>query len=103
MIEQSNLGQLLSLIENSRTPLSIGELACKLDISTDRVHAMIQFWVKKGRIRQITLPSECNSCSKIRKCAFIIDMPSSYESVSQGEFIQSRVSNPCWDSSCGCS
>ena len=103
MIEQSNLGQLISLIENSRSPLSIGELACKLDVSTDRAHAMIQFWVKKGRIRKTTIPSECKSCSKNGKCVFIIDMPSSYEFVSQGEFIQSRGSSPCCISSCGCS
>jgi len=40
---------------------------------------MIEYWVRKGRIRLAEDVKECGSCGIQGNCPFVIDLPRSYE------------------------
>ena len=77
----SNLGQILKFFEDSRNAVTLNSIARELDLTPARVESMIEYWVRKGRIRLAEDVKECGSCGIQGNCPFVIDLPRSYELV----------------------
>jgi hypothetical protein len=86
----SKLRILLDLFEGSSGAVSIRDIARELDVSQDRVGSMMQYWIRKGKIRVSGVGTDCGSCGAGGDCPFILDMPRTYELVkeAQGEAIK---------------
>jgi len=80
----STLSRLLISIEESSGAISIPALAAALDLSPTRVENMVEFWVRKGRIRLSSPLTDCGSCSSQGDCPFILEMPKTFELVCEG-------------------
>ncbi|HID53206.1 MAG TPA: hypothetical protein EYP41_14380 [Anaerolineae bacterium] len=82
------LHQVLDEIEAATGPLTVNELGCRLDVDASALLPMIEFWVRKGRLRDedtaVTEASTCatgncgSSCAGANSCAYIARMPRSY-------------------------
>jgi len=77
----STLGRLLTLFENSSGSLSVTSLARELDVSPGRAEEMVEFWIRKGRIKASSNLTECGTCSVQGDCPFVLDMPRTFELV----------------------
>lgn len=95
-MEQSKLQGLLTLIEGSPGAVSVRALARELDLSPERVENMMDYWVRKGKIRTAASPTECGTCSSLGGCPFIFEMPRTYELVPdhEGELV-ARMGPAC--------
>ncbi len=78
------LRQVLNYFENSRGGKSINAIAREMNISPGQVGNLVDFWVRKGKIRP-TPVQECGSCSDLGNCPFVIEMPLSYELIREGD------------------
>ena len=84
---QSRLRQVLTIFETADSPLSLPKIARDLDVSPERLDAMIQHWVRKGKIRQSSTLTECGSCGSNGACPFVMEMPRTYELVTDSSVI----------------
>ena len=90
-VTQTLLRQVLGHFENSSRPLLMPALARELNISDVMLAQMIQYWVKKGKLREVNLDAEnCASCGVQSSCPFIVTMPRMYEIVSEDETLPPR-------------
>lgn len=80
---QTALRQVLTIFETAVTPLSLPQIARELDVSRDRLEAMLQHWVRKGKIRESSALTECGSCGHQGGCPFVMELPRSYELVTE--------------------
>ncbi len=87
---KSILGNLLTIIEESSGAYSIQTLARELDVSPERVESMLEYWIRKGKIESSTNLTECGSCSSQGDCPFVLEMPRTYELVTD----QYHLSDP---------
>lgn len=85
----TTLRQVLTAFEQADAPLSLADLARRLDVSPEMVENMIHYWVRKGKLRESTdtacTPGEsaCASCGIGKNgCPFVVTMPRSFELVS---------------------
>ena len=78
-MQPSTLRQVLTIFETATTPLSLPQIARDLDISVERLEGMLQYWVRKGKLRENAGGTECGSCGQKGACAFVMEMPHSYE------------------------
>lgn len=83
----TTLRQILTVFEESREPISVSKLASQLDRPPELLEGMLDYWVRKGRLRVSSGHESCGSCAKDGDCAFVMDMPRSYELVGVGELI----------------
>ena len=82
------LRQVLHEIENANAPITLQTLSHRLAIELSALQGMIDFWVRKGRLRDDdTVADDCSismgggcgsSCAKATGCAFVIETPRSY-------------------------
>lgn len=84
---QSTLRQVLTIFETAVTPLSMPQIARQLEVSPEQLEAMIQHWVRKGKIRENVALTECGSCGRGSACPFVLDLPRSYELVTEATLI----------------
>jgi hypothetical protein len=75
------LRDVLRVFETTQGPLSINEMARDLDITPGMLDGMIDYWVRKGKIRACGTESACHSCSHGKSCSYSPTMPRSYELV----------------------
>ena len=78
-MSQSTLRQVLTVFENADGPLSMSQIAHELGVSMPRLEGMIRYWVRKGELRESSSPTNCGTCGSQEGCAFVLDMPRSYE------------------------
>ena len=78
------LRQVLSYFENSRDGISLNTIAREMGVSPGQVGSMVEFWVRKGKIRP-TPVQDCGSCGVIGNCLFVVEVPLSYELVREGD------------------
>jgi hypothetical protein len=101
----STLTQVLTIFEQADGPLSLANVAHALDVSQARLEGMIQYWVRKGRIRETAAAKECGSCGIKGECPFVMEMPRSYELASPDDTIPLAPASTCCGGSgggCGC-
>jgi hypothetical protein len=78
----SQLRQVLSHFENQTHPQSITVVARQLDVSPMMLTEMIDYWIRKGRIRIVASNGhECSACGVQKACPFIMHIPRYYEVV----------------------
>jgi hypothetical protein len=88
------LHQVLTEIEQANGPITLNELSRKLNVETSALQGMIEFWVRKGRLRDdeaatavatACTPSGCgDSCYGLTACPFTAKMPRSYSATRKG-------------------
>lgn len=81
--QPSTLRQVLTIFETAHGALSLPQVARELDISLERLDGMIQYWVRKGKIRNCLTAQQCGSCGFGDACPFVVDMPRIYELVDE--------------------
>lgn len=59
--------------------MSVATIAQDLNVSTQQVEGMIQYWVRKGSFREALVNENCGSCSARGSSPFVIHLPKSYE------------------------
>ena len=85
------LQQVLQEVKSTRGPVNLNELAHKLGVERSALDGMVQFWVRKGRLKDDDLQSDpspdaehCPSCSVASTCSgpkgcpFVMTMPKTY-------------------------
>ena len=82
------LHQVLHEIQMASGPITINELSRKIGIEVGALQGMIDFWVRKGRLRDDDAPFEedasCDAvgcgdnCYGLTACPFTAKMPKSY-------------------------
>jgi hypothetical protein len=75
------LREVLHAFEKTRGPLSMNDMARDLDITPGMLEGMIDYWVRKGKIRECSGGSACASCGCAKSCAYSPNMPRRYELV----------------------
>ncbi|GAB4574402.1 MAG: hypothetical protein Kow0077_20760 [Anaerolineae bacterium] len=95
----STLRQVLQLFEESPRPLSLAEMAHTLDIEQNMLEGMIEYWVRKGKIRASDGDApQCTTCGKGSTCPYVSSFPRRYE-LRTGEEPDQPLKPPC--SCCG--
>ncbi len=82
------LYQVLAEIEQAHGPVLINDLGRKLDLDPGVLIGMIEFWVRKGCLRDddaaleeglACAPNGCgDNCSGMSRCAFMAKMPKTF-------------------------
>jgi hypothetical protein len=78
----STLREVLRAFETAPGPLSLNDIARDLDITPGMLDGMIDYWVRKGKIRPAASGSTCGTCSACSHlkscCTYSPAMPRSY-------------------------
>jgi hypothetical protein len=101
----STLRQVLTIFEQADGALSMAHIARELGISTAQLEGMLQYWVRKGRIREVVdSPSGCSSCGVKGECPFVMALPRSYELAADDDGVipVEKIGMGCGPG-CGCS
>jgi hypothetical protein len=71
-------------------------MARELDIPVGMLEGMIDYWVRKGKIREVSDAAACGSCSSAKNCGYTPNLPRSYELVRDDESVTAvPVCNCC--------
>ena len=63
-MSRSTLSQVLNAFEQNRGPVTMAQIARQLDLSPARLEGMVQYWVRKGKLRQVNVYRDCGSCGQ---------------------------------------
>ncbi len=94
----TTLRAVLNAFEQTERPISVKQLAADLDVPPAMLEGMIDFWVRKGRLRESGGTAECGTCGQGDHCPLVIRMPRRFELVGEGAHPLPEPA-PC---SCGC-
>ncbi len=78
---QTKLRQLLDCFERAPQGLSLPAVAREIGLSPAQVENLIEFWIRKGRIRRCVDQPDCSVCGEKVGCPFMMEMPVYYELV----------------------
>lgn len=99
------LQQVLREIEQTREPLSLGDLAHRLGVDRGTLDGMLTFWVRKGRIIVSDIDGQtcatgggCSNCDSSTGCPFAGKAPRTFALVTDQSPAPSAPRK-----SCGCS
>lgn len=81
MDPRTKLRQLLDCFERTPRGLSLLAVAREMDLSQAQVENLLEFWIRKGRIRRSEEQPDCKICGEKADCPFVMDMPQYYELV----------------------
>jgi hypothetical protein len=81
----TKLRDCLTLFEQTAEPLTIAEMARRLDVSPAQVEGMLAHWTRKGKVRPSTQIANCGSCHQSEGCPYVLEMPGGYELVTAVE------------------
>lgn len=97
----SQLREVLNHFDGQTAPLSINRLARDMGVTPGVLHGMIDYWVRKGKLREVTSTTDgCTTCGVKNGCPFIVHLPRYYELVREGD--DDNVAPPCaCDGACG--
>jgi hypothetical protein len=77
----STLNEVLRAFENVSKPLSLDELSRRMSMERGALEGAIQFWVRKGRLKEVGGSpdgGDCPSCSSRASCPYVLSLPKSY-------------------------
>jgi hypothetical protein len=81
---KSTLSQVLAAFEDNSGPLTMNQIAHNLGISQARLEGMIQYWVRKGKLREAVNLTDCGTCGRgPGDCPFTMELPRTYELVTE--------------------
>jgi hypothetical protein len=78
----ATLRQVLTHFEGQSGAVSLAVMAKELGVERPLLQEMIDFWVRKGRLREVGTDS-CNTCGCAHGCPFVFELPRSYELVTE--------------------
>lgn len=93
----TTLRQVLEQFEQSQRAVSLSQMAHALGIERSTLQNMIDYWVRKGKLREVSTPV-CMTCGSAAECPFIVALPRCYE-LAAGE---TAVETELVSCSCGC-
>ncbi|MBZ0292780.1 MAG: FeoC-like transcriptional regulator [Anaerolineae bacterium] len=76
----SALRQVLAHFEQQSGAVSLPVMARELGVDRAVLQDMIDYWVRKGRLREASTPT-CDTCGCSHGCPFVFTPPRSYELV----------------------
>ncbi|MCK6578775.1 MAG: FeoC-like transcriptional regulator [Anaerolineae bacterium] len=91
----TTLRQVLEYFESHQGAVSLPQMARTLGVERATLQNMIDYWVRKGRLRE-SGAAACASCGSAAGCPFMVALPRTYELVSGGS--SPEISPPA----CGC-
>lgn len=74
----TTLRQVLEQFEQSQGSVSLPHMARTLGIERGTLQNMIDYWVRKGKLREVGAQS-CATCGSASGCPFIVTLPRCYE------------------------
>ncbi len=74
----TTLRQVLEQFEQTQTAVSLPQMARALGIERGMLQTMIDYWVRKGKLREVGAPV-CQTCGSASGCPFIVALPRCYE------------------------
>lgn len=78
----SQLREVLNRFQEQSTPISIQGMAREMNLETGVLHSMIDYWVRKGKLREVSSSGQsCTTCGIKSACPFIVALPRYYELV----------------------
>lgn len=76
----SQLREVLNHFANQSVPVSINHMAHEMGIEPGVLCGMIDYWVRKGKLREVnTSGATCNTCGIRSACPFTVALPRCYE------------------------
>jgi hypothetical protein len=75
----TKLREVLRAFEQAQGPMSLDDLSRQLGVDRGTLEAMLDFWVRKGRLREANpsqLPDGCTACSAASGCPLVINRDS---------------------------
>lgn len=81
----STLRQVLAAFERADAPLPLAQVARDLDLPLERLEGMVEYWVRRGRIRESGATAAALSCARYGSCPYVLRLPRILELVPQGE------------------
>ena len=92
----TTLRQVLNIFEENQQPIALSRLAVQLDTPQPLLEGMLDYWVRKGKLRVASGHQDCGSCAKDGDCAFVVDIPRSYELATQDQLLTlDAIPNQC--------
>ncbi|MCC6905606.1 MAG: hypothetical protein IT326_07155 [Anaerolineae bacterium] len=84
----STLRKVLAAFEDMEGPATLADVARRLAVSPAQLDGMLEYWVRKGRLRaSSSTESACASCGISGHCPFARPLPRRYELVEAGATI----------------
>lgn len=76
----SQLREVLNRFADQSAPVSIHRMAQDMGIEPNILSGMIDYWVRKGKLREVSGVGEtCHTCGIKGACPYVITLPRSYE------------------------
>lgn len=92
----TTLRQVLEHFEQNQGAVSLPQMARTLGVERGTLQNMIDYWVRKGKLREVNSQS-CTTCGSASGCPYIMSLPHCYE-LATGEPVASHPIS-C---TCGC-
>lgn len=74
--------QVLNYFEQTHQAVSLTELALQLQITPGVLQSILDYWVRKGELRQVAADTNvCHTCRIHKSCPFVMALPDYYERV----------------------
>lgn len=84
----SQLREVLNRFADGDAPRSIKDMAREMSLEPGVLHGMIEYWVHKGRLREVNGGGQtCRTCGIKSACPFIVALPRYYELVHEEDAI----------------
>lgn len=74
----TTLRQVLKQFEQNQEAISLPQMARTLGIERGTLQNMIDYWVRKGKLREVGAPV-CTTCGSASECPFVVALPRCYE------------------------
>lgn len=76
------LRQVLDEFDVQTGPASVAEMARRLGVEPGALQGMLDYWVRKGRLRVVSSCAQsCSGCGSAKACPFVMTLPPMYERV----------------------
>lgn len=82
---KTKLRQILDYVEDSQGGTSLQQMARDLDLSISQAENLLDYWIRKGRLREIGPAPDCAGCPGGSSCSLMIDFPSTFQVVTEGK------------------
>ena len=74
--------QVLSCFEQGNDSFSIPMLAQRLNITEMTLQGILDYWVRKGKLREVHVDANsCHRCHIQKACPFVVSTPRYYERI----------------------
>jgi len=101
----SQLRAVLDCFNDVSKPISLQQLAREMGLPLPMLMEMLDYWVRKGKLREVSRAESCHTCGTKTACPFVMALPRLYERVAERESLPSAPDAPpcaCTTGSCGC-